>query len=483
MPVRVGSADAGDDSARRFMAMRDGYVSKRVWTAAGVVLAVLALHAPTARAEEPAVFPWYVSPSIGRLDYEGDEPVRDALAANLRLGCDGAEWWSVEGTLMIVPYLDEQFRTDWETGRKISRLYEEAGVHSTWAVGLAVDGLYHFSRWERLDPYLTVGAGLIYYGDNFGNQVDPAIRAGAGVMYHFNDEWAVRANFRAFFAGEDTEANSIIDAGVVWNWGAGIPPNTVVTGAPVDSDADGLLDEEELVWKTNPYDPDTDKDGLTDGEEVKKWHTQPLNPDTDLDGLKDGYDEVLKWGTDPLKRDTDDGGVADGHEVIEDNTDPLNGADDLILFKLYIQFDYDKSVIKSQYNRDLDIIGKVLKRNPGSSARIEGHADKLKNSKPDYNRKLSQRRAAAALNYLADKAHIERSRLEAIGYGFDRPEVPNDPVMGNPLNRRVEIYIRGAEGEKERIKQGRGEKLSASEPPAVDVGTGNAPGAAPAANP
>jgi len=426
-------------------------------------VALLAWQGRQAKAEEPEVFPWYFSPSIGRLDFEGDEEVKDGLALTLRLGYDFPEWWGVEAGLLIAPYLDENWETDL-FGQRYSRLEQTAGkgVHDTYAIGGFVDALYHFTRWERLDPYLSLGAGMIWFADKLSSgQWNPAVRVGGGVMYHFNDEWALRVDGRAFVAGKDTEANSVIDAGVVWNWGARVPPKIVAVAGPVDSDGDGLLDEEELRWKTDPYNPDTDADGLSDGEEVKQYHTDPLNPDTDYDGLKDGYDEVMKYKTDPLKRDTDQGGVADGHEVIEDGTDPLNPNDDLILYELYIQFDYDKADIKPQYYRDLDVIAKVIKRNPGSTARIEGHADKLKNSKAAYNKRLSQRRAAAVLNYLAEKGHVERDRMEAVGYGFDRPKEPNDPIYGNPRNRRVEVYIRNADAEKQMIR----EELSSSRPP------------------
>jgi outer membrane protein OmpA-like peptidoglycan-associated protein len=216
---------------------------------------------------------------------------------------------------------------------------------------------------------------------------------------------------------------------------------------------------------TDPYDPDTDKDGLTDGEEVLQYNTDPLNPDSDYDGLLDGA-EVREHLTNPLDRDTDDGGVADGHEVIEDGTNPLDPADDLLLFELNIQFDYDKAEIKPRYFEDLNVIAKVLHRNPEASARIEGHADKLKKSSARYNRRLSLRRAQSVLTYLSDVAGIDADRLEAHGYGFDRPKAPNDPVTGNPENRRVEIYIRNADGEKDAAAGG--EALEA-EPEAVDV--------------
>ena len=112
------------------------------------------------------------------------------------------------------------------------------------------------------------------------------------------------------------------------------------------------------------------------------------------------------------------------------------------MFELNIQFDYDKSVIKPEYFKDLDVVAKVMQRDPGATARIEGHADKLKDSKRDYNMALSERRAKACLDYLATKGAIDRSLMKAVGYGFDRPKAMNDKIKGNPVNRRVEVYIR-----------------------------------------
>lgn len=90
----------------------------------------------------------------------------------------------------------------------------------------------------------------------------------------------------------------------------------------VDSDGDGLTDDEERELGTDPNNPDTDGDGLTDAEEVHVYNTNPLKKDTDGDGLSDG-DEVLKYHTDPLKADTDGDGLSDGDEVLVYHTDPL----------------------------------------------------------------------------------------------------------------------------------------------------------------
>ncbi len=45
----------------------------------------------------------------------------------------------------------------------------------------------------------------------------------------------------------------------------------------VDSDQDGLSDQEEAIYKTDPHNPDTDGDGYSDGTEVKSGY-DPLKP-------------------------------------------------------------------------------------------------------------------------------------------------------------------------------------------------------------
>lgn len=428
----------------------------RMATALGLTAGLLLARgqAQTAGKVEPENLPrWYLAPSVGWLKFEGDEEVEDnALLLSLRVGWDHTDWWTWEGGVGWAPHLRENKRYDIPTGQWVSRLEETAGpgVHDTWAVMLTFDGLFHFTRWDRVDPYLSIGGGVTYYGDTLGDgQMDPAARVGAGLMYHFNDEWAVRVDGRFYFAGKDTEANATVDAGLAWYWEARRPPAWRARGDLRDSDGDGLTDADELhKYGTDPYNPDTDGDTLTDGEEVLTYRTNPLEKDTDYDGLTDA-EEVLRYKTNPLVRDTDAGGVADGHEVIEDGTNPLNPADDLMLIELEINFDWDKAIITQPYIPKLDIVAKVLRRNPEATARIEGHADRNRRSDASYNKRLSQRRAEAALSYLVLRGGIEPSRLTAVGYGFDRPKAPNDPKTGNPVNRRVEIYLRGVDREKE----------------------------------
>lgn len=147
-----------------------------------------------------------------------------------------------------------------------------------------------------------------------------------------------------------------------------------------DTDDDGISDGEEITFLLDPLDSDTDNDGLNDGLEIGRttkisngesdesevpflgtaafWVpdsdpatiTDPLDPDSDNDGLSDGPLDVTSvciggedlnsdgsdiGETSPLDADTDDDGLADGNEDLDGNgfiggmeTDALNSDTD-----------------------------------------------------------------------------------------------------------------------------------------------------------
>ncbi len=139
-----------------------------------------------------------------------------------------------------------------------------------------------------------------------------------------------------------------------------------------DTDGDLLFDWAEYhIHGTNLSNPDTDGDGLTDGNEVINWQSDPLTYDNDSDGdtwywfadcddgnaslfpgnveTLDGFDndcddsidedfygldsdgdllfdldEFNLVGTDPFHNDTDRDGLLDGEELLFTHTDPLH---------------------------------------------------------------------------------------------------------------------------------------------------------------
>jgi OOP family OmpA-OmpF porin len=333
-----------------------------------------------------------VSVGAGALMFEGDEAVEDSAIYSLGMGVDLSERWSIEGTLCFVPTLDENFANS--DGAKVSRLKLATGedIDDTSAWGLAVDGLYHFTRWERYDPYLTVGVGMMHYDDDFSSETDASVRFGGGMMYHFTDQLSARVDARVLVAGDDTEFNAITTAGLMWSFGASAASSNV----------------------------DSDYDSLTDA------------------------DEIAIYKTDPLKRDTDGGKVSDGHEVLDDATDPLAAEDDLMFFELAMQFEEGESTIKPEYLSDLDAIAAILKKKPEATARIEAHDDGAEGRSRGSSRRVTRKQAKAVEAYMTQTWKIDSGRIEAIGYGIARPKGPTDPESGKSENRRVEIYLRGA---------------------------------------
>ncbi len=68
---------------------------------------------------------------------------------------------------------------------------------------------------------------------------------------------------------------------------------------PADLDADNFADELEWDLGLDPSNPDTDADGVADGDELNIYGTSPTLFDTDGDGASDG-EELFGIFTDPL---------------------------------------------------------------------------------------------------------------------------------------------------------------------------------------
>jgi hypothetical protein len=81
-----------------------------------------------------------------------------------------------------------------------------------------------------------------------------------------------------------------------------------------DPDGDGLSNLIETQNRTDPDNPDSDQDGLSDGEEIDRYGTKPKNPDTDGDEWMDGFEVLEKKCSDPFDRDTDNDGLIDSQD-------------------------------------------------------------------------------------------------------------------------------------------------------------------------
>ncbi|UDQ98895.1 hypothetical protein AAEX28_02115 [Lentisphaerota bacterium WC36G] len=125
----------------------------------------------------------------------------------------------------------------------------------------------------------------------------------------------------------DTDGDGLLDGEEVNNYQTN--PNKV------DSDNDGINDKAEVINGLNPLvvntpDTDTDGDGLTDHEEVFNYYTNPTEVDSDNDGLSDKaeIDNKLNPNYSNVGLDYDYDGISDIDEVTIYQTNPIEADTD-----------------------------------------------------------------------------------------------------------------------------------------------------------
>ena len=91
-------------------------------------------------------------------------------------------------------------------------------------------------------------------------------------------------------------------------------------------------------------------------------------------------------------------------------------------------------------HQDLDKLANFLLDHPRFKLNISGHTDSQ--GKEDANLRLSQARADAIKAYLVYQFKIEAARINAHGYGSEKPIVKEQSDEDRKLNRRVEFDIR-----------------------------------------
>ncbi|WP_136254736.1 OmpA family protein [Onishia niordana] len=103
-----------------------------------------------------------------------------------------------------------------------------------------------------------------------------------------------------------------------------------------------------------------------------------------------------------------------------------------------VTFAFDSSDLTTAAQTALNDVSNVLQQYPETRVNIAGHTDST--GAADYNQQLSERRASAVGNYLAQTG-VPGTRLSMTGYGENQPVASNDTEQGRAQNRRVEITL------------------------------------------
>ncbi|HEY8210451.1 MAG TPA: OmpA family protein [Myxococcaceae bacterium] len=102
-----------------------------------------------------------------------------------------------------------------------------------------------------------------------------------------------------------------------------------------------------------------------------------------------------------------------------------------------------RSDLSPDAQRALDQVARALETVPEQHVVVEGHTDTKGDE--DFNYELSVFRANAVKDFLASRG-VDRSRVEAVGFGETRPVASNQSAEGRATNRRVEIVVQRGVG-------------------------------------
>ncbi|MEM6965165.1 MAG: OmpA family protein [Bacteroidota bacterium] len=116
-----------------------------------------------------------------------------------------------------------------------------------------------------------------------------------------------------------------------------------------------------------------------------------------------------------------------------------NEKDTLVFEVPYVAFDFDKTLIKENFQSRLDSFAMQIQYLNPSKIQFVGHTDSM--GSEDYNQKLSEKRANAVQAYMNQFDYFKTALLESIGKGESQPKADNKTLEGRQKNRRVEIVI------------------------------------------
>jgi outer membrane protein OmpA-like peptidoglycan-associated protein len=103
-----------------------------------------------------------------------------------------------------------------------------------------------------------------------------------------------------------------------------------------------------------------------------------------------------------------------------------------------IFFAFNQADLQPESYMEMNRWIKMLNENDHIHLHISGHADSI--GSDAYNQKLSEKRAQAVVDYLADNG-IDEDRLVAEGFGESQPVSANDTEDGRQQNRRVQVRL------------------------------------------
>lgn len=343
------------------------------------IIPVLIAAIPMAARAENKANALTISPMVGYYVFDDDQNIDKDFIGALGIGYNFTENVSAELMGTYGQFVHYYLKPPCECCE------EDLDGHT-----LHLDGLYHFRPDENFVPYLAIGVGGTNLDfDNSDGESSFMANWGGGMKYFFSENVALRADARHIYVFDDGYNNVAGTVGLTFQLPFGPKPPPSPTPAPV------------VQPKSQPKQPEKKEDAVTKKEGKTTPKISPITPKPT-----------------PVATPV-----------------PVTKTKREVWVRLRIQFDFDKSVVKSKYHDEIKRVADLLKRHPDVAVVIEGHTCNI--GTEAYNQRLSQRRADSVKRYLVNKFDISASRLETKGYGELEPEFDNKTREGRRKNRRV----------------------------------------------
>ncbi|MFT6295541.1 MAG: OOP family OmpA-OmpF porin [Glaciecola sp.] len=253
-----------------------------------------------------------------------------------------------------------------------------------------VDGFYDFDfDFIGLQPFAVTGLG----NTNFDGDNEMTWDYGGGLKYQITDNMVWRTAVRSFnyFDRDREDADLGIDSSLIFYFGGEKRAQT----APVPSRAAATPAPARVTGAE-----DADQDGVTDA--MDNCPETPRNYAVDSDGCPIPAEEIAR-------------------------------------VELRVNFDYDKSDVKTEYFDEIKEVADFMKQYSDIVIELQGHTDSR--GAQAYNQGLSERRAMAVREVMIDRFDISSARVTSLGLGETQPATSNDTDAGRASNRRVMTVI------------------------------------------
>lgn len=122
-----------------------------------------------------------------------------------------------------------------------------------------------------------------------------------------------------------------------------------------------------------------------------------------------------------------------------DEADVLKDGNNVVIRLKKVAFKSNQSALGTQQVEVLAKLKTALDTFDAKKVVVEGHTDSV--GAKQKNMTLSEERAKLVEHYLEANGAIDPAKIEAVGYGYDKPLATNKTSAGRAQNRRVDVVI------------------------------------------